>query len=454
MGDKELQKLMNRLDKLWVIATNAIRARDYGRAIKSLQVILQIDEKNASAHNRLGIVYAKTRDYKQSIYHFKKATKYEKSASSEHNLGLIYYETGQYRKAKKHLEAALQMETLAIRHVAIAKVLEKLGKDKLALEHLESAMKLEPNRQTQQIYIDAYARYGNSHRKLSEELLEAIQKNNVDWEYEVIDNYPLLIELLQSLHKALQEMVFSRSPTKVSLRDENAKSLMIAYLHNLNACIPLLSRNYSLASANIARSMFEIYLQIGYGTLKRTNVGFAEIERSSLIAKKNANNRLFKKIRPEDDVYQQKVEHNRDLIQLVTSLDKRYKKLDPLPSYREIAVLLDKGYIGENYFLYEQLYEKGSDIIHAERSSISRSIQLSNTRHAGLFMDSYAIINNLINLTLKIGDLYSSVPSLGQSTRAKYQRESKSIKKSLVLIRQRKVASSDKKLIQKRRVLF
>lgn len=451
MSSSDVKKISDKLDRLWSIASDAMRSRNYTRAIKALETILRVDEKNAAAYNRLGIVYAKIGDFDQSIHCFKKANKYERSASSEHNLGLIYFETAQYKKAKKHLDYALKVEPLATRHVALAKVLEKLGKDDVVLQHLEKAMQLEPSRQTQQIYIDAYARYGGNDKKLSEELLEAIQKNKIDWDYEILDNYPLLIEILQSLHKMLQDLVFERPRIKLSLRDENAKSLMITYLHNLSACIPLLSRNFSLASANLARSMFEIYLQVGFGMLERSNRGFAEIEKSSLVGKMNANNRLFGKIDKDSDLYHQKVEDNRRLHHSIASLDSKYKKLTPTPSYREIAILLDRGILGENYSLYEHLYEKGSDIIHAERTSISRSVQLSNTRHAGLFMDSYEIINNLIDLTIQIGKMYlKSIKHM--PTKNKYQKQLNALEDSLATVRKRRFATPQSQLVKRRRV--
>jgi tetratricopeptide (TPR) repeat protein len=73
---------------------------------KSLLTILKIDEKNAAAYNRLGILYAKQREYKDAIDCFEIASSIEPSASSLHNLGLIYYETENYQKAATAFEQA------------------------------------------------------------------------------------------------------------------------------------------------------------------------------------------------------------------------------------------------------------------------------------------------------------------------------------------------------------
>src|SRR3990167_7877182 len=134
------RRLGDRLSKLWEIAHHGMRENRFLRAEKALLTILKIDEKNAAAYNRLGILYAKQREYKDAIDCFEIASSIEPSASSLHNLGLIYYETENYQKAATAFEQALKLEdSLAARHIAYAKVLEKLGNDKLMLQELEKA---------------------------------------------------------------------------------------------------------------------------------------------------------------------------------------------------------------------------------------------------------------------------------------------------------------------------
>lgn len=139
----------NRLTKLWEIAHHGMRENRLLRAEKALLTILKIDEKNAAAYNRLGILYAKQREYKDAIDCFEIASSIEPSPSSLHNLGLIYYETENYQSAATAFEQALKMEDgLAARHIAYAKVQEKMGNDKLMLSELEKAAELEPNPET------------------------------------------------------------------------------------------------------------------------------------------------------------------------------------------------------------------------------------------------------------------------------------------------------------------
>lgn len=154
-------KVSEKLTQLWDIAQDSLQTKRYLRAEKALLTILRIDEKNASAYNRLGILYAKQRSLNDAIECFEIAQSLEPNASSLHNVGLIYYETKQYDKAALAFEQALAIDkNLPSRHIAYAKVQEKLGHDKKMIESLEKAVELEPIPQTLNILADAYERTG------------------------------------------------------------------------------------------------------------------------------------------------------------------------------------------------------------------------------------------------------------------------------------------------------
>ncbi len=155
------RKMGDRLGKLWDIAHQGMRENRFLRAEKALLTILKIDEKNAAAYNRLGILYAKQKEFRDAIDCFEIASSIEATPSSLHNLGLIYYETENYEKAAVAFEQALKLEdNLAARHVAYAKVQEKLGNDKLMFVELEKAAELEPNRETYSLLHKAYGNHG------------------------------------------------------------------------------------------------------------------------------------------------------------------------------------------------------------------------------------------------------------------------------------------------------
>lgn len=151
------RKIGDRLGKLWDIAHQGMRENRFLRAEKALLTILKIDERNAAAYNRLGILYAKQKEYRDAIDCFEIASSIEATPSSLHNLGLIYYETENYAKAAIAFEQALKLEdSLAARHVAYAKVQEKLGNEKLMFQALEKAVELEPNKETLTLLHKAY----------------------------------------------------------------------------------------------------------------------------------------------------------------------------------------------------------------------------------------------------------------------------------------------------------
>ena len=168
-------KISEKLDQLWDVAQESLRDRKYLRAEKALLTILRVDERNSTAYNRLGILYAKQQAYKDAIECFEIAQSLEPSASSLHNVGLIYYETKYYEKAALAFEQAIAMEdNLSARYIAYAKVQEKLGHNKRMITALERAVELEKNPQTLTILADAYDRVGQE--DLSLELREQAAK--------------------------------------------------------------------------------------------------------------------------------------------------------------------------------------------------------------------------------------------------------------------------------------
>ena len=151
------RKIGDKLGKLWDIAHQGMRENRFLRAEKALLTILKIDERNAAAYNRLGILYAKQKEYRDAIDCFEIASSIEATPSSLHNLGLIYYETENYQKAAIAFEQSLKLEdSLAARHVAYAKVQEKLGNEKAMFMALQKAVELEPNKETLTLLHKAY----------------------------------------------------------------------------------------------------------------------------------------------------------------------------------------------------------------------------------------------------------------------------------------------------------
>lgn len=168
IAEEPPQRIANKLNQLWDIAQESLRDRKYLRAEKALLTILRVDERNATAYNRLGILYAKQRAYNDAIECFEIAQSLEPSASSLHNVGLIYFETGNYEKAGLAFEQALGMEEeVAARHIAYAKVQEKLGNKRKMINALERAIELEPSVAGYNALADAYDASGEGEKATS-----------------------------------------------------------------------------------------------------------------------------------------------------------------------------------------------------------------------------------------------------------------------------------------------
>jgi tetratricopeptide (TPR) repeat protein len=134
------------IKKLWSLAQAAMRERKPMKAEKALLTILKFDEKNAAAYNRLGILYAKEKHFKEAVECFEIAQSLDNNASSLHNVGLIYLETGKYEKAAMAFSQAIDIEgDQPGRYIAYAKALEKLGERSKAIEALETAYSLGPS---------------------------------------------------------------------------------------------------------------------------------------------------------------------------------------------------------------------------------------------------------------------------------------------------------------------
>ena len=159
------------MKKLWAMAQTAMQERKPLKAEKALLTILKFDEKNAAAYNRLGILYAREKHFKEAIECFEIAQSLDNNASSLHNVGLIYYETGKYEQAAIAFQQAIDLEgDQPARYIALAKALEKLGKRKQAIDALETAYSFDPNTTVLRHMLEFYENIGD------QENIERIQK--------------------------------------------------------------------------------------------------------------------------------------------------------------------------------------------------------------------------------------------------------------------------------------
>ena len=150
------------IKKLWTIAKDSMNSRKTLRAEKALLTILKLDETNAAAYNRLGILYAKAQNFDEAIECFEIAQSLDNNPMSLHNVGLIYLETGSYEKASMAFQQALKLDSsVPARFLALAKAEEKLGHKKAAIEALESAYNLDKSTTTLRQILTIYEEAGD-----------------------------------------------------------------------------------------------------------------------------------------------------------------------------------------------------------------------------------------------------------------------------------------------------
>ena len=146
-----------RIARLWAVAQKGMRENNLIQAEKALLTILSLDRKNAATYNRLGILYAKQKEYSDALECFTAAYNLEENASSLHNLGMVYFDLEQYEKAAISFKQALELDGKSvIRYIEYAKVLERLGRNKDMLENLEKAVEIEPRPEVLKLLLRVY----------------------------------------------------------------------------------------------------------------------------------------------------------------------------------------------------------------------------------------------------------------------------------------------------------
>lgn len=161
--------LTDKINRYWDIVQKAFRNSQYARAERALLTILKIDEKNATAYNRLGLIYVRQKNLADAVECFEIAQSLEPSANNLHNVGLIYYNMKEFNKSVQAFEQALKIDdSLASRYVAYAKSLEKINKIDDSIKALEKAIEIEENPQILKILALAYNKQGK--KDLAKEL--------------------------------------------------------------------------------------------------------------------------------------------------------------------------------------------------------------------------------------------------------------------------------------------
>ncbi len=117
---------------------------DYDGAMTEYQKVLKIDERNALAHNNLGIVYKRKSLYISAIEEFKAALEgLPNYFKAYNNLANVYFERGDYDNAVKYYNKCLSIKpNFADAHWNLALAYEKMGEKIRAVTHFRKFMEL------------------------------------------------------------------------------------------------------------------------------------------------------------------------------------------------------------------------------------------------------------------------------------------------------------------------
>ncbi len=123
--------------------------RDYGQALKELNLAYEAIKNDPLLINSIGLAYKGLRDYKTAEEYFKVALDLEPGFFDTHNnLGVLYAETGKYDEAKYHFIEVLKNKsytTPELAHYNLALIFIRENKQDLAISELKKAIEKAPD---------------------------------------------------------------------------------------------------------------------------------------------------------------------------------------------------------------------------------------------------------------------------------------------------------------------
>ena len=150
------------MNNLFKNAINFYENKEYDKAKKVCEDILEIHPDNLNATNLLAILNFHNKDFVQSIKFFKKAIKINPNISETYNnLGNVYYEFKQFNIAIENYNEALKIKpNFALSYYNRAKALQEINKKQQAISDYDKAISLNNN------FSAAYKNLGNLYMEL------------------------------------------------------------------------------------------------------------------------------------------------------------------------------------------------------------------------------------------------------------------------------------------------
>ena len=129
-------------------ATEYLKANDVENALRHLTAVLDLDPKNADAHQTMALVYTQEGNLSKAEEFYKKAIRYDDSLSSaRNNYATLLYSQGRYEDAIEELKVAAadlsyDNRAQAVQNLGLCYV--KLGRNFDAESSFQTALRLNP----------------------------------------------------------------------------------------------------------------------------------------------------------------------------------------------------------------------------------------------------------------------------------------------------------------------
>ena len=129
-------------------ATEYLKANDIDNALRHLTAVLELDPRNADAHQTMALVYTKEGDLAKAEEFYKKAIRYDDSLSSaRNNYATLLYSSGRYEDAIEQLRVAAadlsyDNRAQAVQNLGLCYL--KLGRHSDAEASFQTALRLNP----------------------------------------------------------------------------------------------------------------------------------------------------------------------------------------------------------------------------------------------------------------------------------------------------------------------
>jgi len=129
-------------------ATAYLKGNDIENALRHLKKVLELDPKNAEAHQTMALIYTKENDLQKAESYYQKAIKYdEKLSSARNNYATLLYSLGRYEAAIEQLKVASEDLSYDNRAQAVQNLglsYNKLGQTDNAEASFQTALRLNP----------------------------------------------------------------------------------------------------------------------------------------------------------------------------------------------------------------------------------------------------------------------------------------------------------------------